>query len=577
MKIKKIFTVTFYIFSVAILLTGFVQKMMPHEVPTLSEELNKIILREASKEAGIDFIHKNRVLLNDNMMSAIKGLAPFYTAMSASISVVDINYDSWPDFFVPASEWGTPSHLYINQKNGQFKEDAINYGLSNLPNPTRVGFFDCDNDGKKELLITTFNCPILYKLDLNGKYYQHFNFQDSCTLTTAFNIFDFNHDGLLDITMAPFSRAVPNNWHNADNGPGNVLLFKNIGNCQFKKASEVLSEKENQFTHAIGVGDYRGLDRQDLWAATDFNVDRVFFEQGTQANQKYIKQNLKILERSKAHNGMSTNIIYLYNDQVPSIYISQVFEPGYSTTGNQLWTYDGEAFTDSARDLNINNCGWSWGTNFSDINNDGKEDLLVANGFISGDPNKNYWKKISRFALGSKIFLGNPWNWSTFENTDWSGHQQDCVFVQTDKGFINIAKQINFDEKKLDGRGIASIDFLNNGQVSFLVANQKQELNFYKNESTDTNNWIGFTLVGKHSNRDAIGASVWITLDDGTSLRKALYPFNGYSSQQDSRLHFGLGKNKITLVKIKWPRGLIETFKPEDLNKYYTLIEGENN
>ncbi len=584
MNLKKILTTLFYLSILVILFIGIGRQMMPQAQDTHPDLVKNIVLREASAEAHINFKHHTKPLFNENVTKTLEGLTSFYEAMSSSVSVVDINNDGWADFFAPSTELGTKSHLYINNKNGGFTESAESYGLSDLPNPVRAGFFDCDNDGIKEMLLTTVSCPILYKKNSDGIYKRFFNFSDSCTLTTAFNIFDFNRDGLLDIIIAPFSRTVPNNWHGSDNGPGSAMLFKNIGACRFEKNIDTLYESEKKFTHAIGVGDFRGNNTQDIWAATDFNLDRVFFEESTNnnhgENKKYTKQqSAEILSVTKAHNGMSVQSAYLFDNNTPSVYISQVYEPGFAIDGNQLWTYNNndKQFNDSAKELGVHNCQWSWGSNFSDINNDGKLDLLVANGFISGDPEKNYWKKISRFALGSKKQLGLPWNWSSFKETSWSGHQQDCVFIGTDKGFVNIAKDLNFDHDHLDGRGIANIDTLNDGRISFLVANQKQDLRYYKNESTTGNNWIGFVLTGTKSNRDAIGANIWVELSDGSIQRRAYYPFNGYSAQSDSKISFGVAQNSVKSVKIKWPNGQEESYDFLKLNTYNTLIEANTN
>lgn len=548
---------------------------MPSSDEVSQSLIKDIHLKEVSSQAGIHFQHHNDPMFNDGISKLVEGLTPFYEAMSASVSVVDINNDGWPDFFAPSSEWGSQSHLYINNHDGTFTEEAEKYGLADLPFPTRAGFFDADNDGVPEMLLSTFKCPILYKMNDKGKYLPIFNFPEPCTLTTAFNIYDYNHDGLLDIVIAPFSRTVPNNWHGSDNGPGGVTLYKNKGACHFEIDSNALNETEKRFTHAIGVGDFRGKNTQDLWAATDFNLDRVFFEEAAGGDKKYIKQKDDILSLSKAHNGMGVQSAYIYDNNIPSVYVSQAFEPGYATTGNQLWTFNGESFVDSARKLNINNCQWSWGSNFSDINNDGKIDLLIANGFISGNTDKSYWKKIGRFALGTKKYLGDPWNWSSFRDINWSGHQRDCVFLNTDNGFVNIAEMIDFDHDQLDGRGIANIDALNTGKMGFLVANQKQNLKFYKNESANLNGWIGFKLIGTSSNRDAIGANVWLELSDGRVQRYSHYPFNGYSSQSDARIHFGLGHAHLKKVKIRWPNGLETSYDSLKENAYNTIIEGK--
>lgn len=176
-------------------------------------------------------------------------------------------------------------------------------------------------------------------------------------MSTAFNIFDYNRDGYLDLSVAAFSHIVPNNWHNSNNGPGGVVFYKNEGQCRFSRDTKDLNERNRRFTHAIGVVDSRNKERQDLWAATDFNLDRIFF----QKDDDSYEQADEILYNSKAHNGMSVEPYYLSGDSYPSVFISQVYQPRYAVTGNQLWTFDGHKFVDSAKEQGVNKCGWAWG------------------------------------------------------------------------------------------------------------------------------------------------------------------------------------------------------------------------
>ncbi|MCB0378661.1 MAG: CRTAC1 family protein [Bdellovibrionales bacterium] len=530
----------------------------------------KIVLNERSEKANIHFTHKNDFFLSERFIEASKKILPFYNSISASVSVVDINNDGWQDFFVPSPSPNSKSHLYINQKDGTFVEKAVEYGLAQLSSPVRAGFFDCDNDGTQEILLTSYKCPSLYQ-NRGGKYQRIFKFPEPCTFAMGFNILDYDKDGLLDIAIAPFSRTLPNSWHSASNGPGGLMLYKNMGHCKFEADTNHLREPAKHYTHAIGVADLRNLNRQDLWAATDFNRDRIFF----QNEDGGYSQAQEVLKKPKAHNGMSVSAAYVTNQKYPSIYISQVYEPGYSIFGNQLWTFDGQQFVDSAKERKINNCGWSWGSKFSDINNDGLVDLVVANGFISTTTGINYWDKIGRFIFASKRYLNNPWNWMSFEGASWSGHQRDCIFMNQGADFVNIAEQIHFDEDLRDGRGLATIDTLNNGKVGFIVANQRQKLSYYQNETESGNNWIGLKLIGTTSNRDAIGASVEAELSNGERKKYSHYPFNGYSAQSDSRIHIGLGKNNLKSIRVKWPHGLNELYTHLKMNQYNTLIESK--
>jgi hypothetical protein len=133
-------------------------------------------------------------------------------------------------------------------------------------------------------------------------------------------------------------------------------------------------------------------------------------------------------------------------------------------------------------------------------------------------------------------------------------------------------------DDKSDERGVAVIDFLNNGSQSLIMANQKQPLKFYRVNQKNSNDWVGFKLKGSKSNRDAYGAVMTMKLADGKQMTRQVQTTNGYGSQSDDRLHFGLGpKAEVLSVKIAWPSGLVEEFPGGQfaLRQYHTLVEGK--
>jgi hypothetical protein len=116
-------------------------------------------------------------------------------------------------------------------------------------------------------------------------------------------------------------------------------------------------------------------------------------------------------------------------------------------------------------------------------------------------------------------------------------------------------------------------DLFNDGHQEAVVNNMNERASLYYNTSP-VGNWISLQLVGVKSNRAALGAAV--TLQQGNDKNeKEVRSGDGYISQSDLRLHFGLGKSfKAEKIVIRWPSGLIETLADLPANQYYVVREG---
>lgn len=116
-------------------------------------------------------------------------------------------------------------------------------------------------------------------------------------------------------------------------------------------------------------------------------------------------------------------------------------------------------------------------------------------------------------------------------------------------------------------------DLFNDGRVEALVNNMNESPSLYRNTGL-VGNFISLQLVGAKSNRAALGATV--TLEQGNDRREQeVRSGDGFISQSDLRLHFGLGKaERADRIVIRWPSGLVETLKDLSANQYYVVREG---
>lgn len=124
-------------------------------------------------------------------------------------------------------------------------------------------------------------------------------------------------------------------------------------------------------------------------------------------------------------------------------------------------------------------------------------------------------------------------------------------------------------------RGAAFGDIANNGNVDIVVLNVGEPPSLFLNTNTGLNHRILFKLIGTKSNRAAIGARVTIHAGGMTQFDEVRSGAS-YLSQNDLRLHFGLGSaSRIDLVEVRWPAGKTESFKDVAADKIYTITEGQ--
>jgi hypothetical protein len=191
----------------------------------------------------------------------------------------------------------------------------------------------------------------------------------------------------------------------------------------------------------------------------------------------------------------------------------------------------------------------SWGTAFFDMDNDGWLDLFVANGHVY--PQVDTIPGGTRYRQPMLLFRNH----------------RDGTFDDVSAAFANIPAQSR--------RGAAFGDINNDGNVDIVVLNVGEPPSLLLNRNDSPNHRVLFKLVGMKSNKAAIGARV--TVKAGT-----LVQFNevrggaSYLSQNDLRLHFGLGANdKINEVDIRWPNGEMETLRDVPTDFIYTVVEGQ--
>lgn len=515
-------------------------------------------------------------LINQHTVTNLEGkLAPWINAIGASVAVVDYNNDGWSDIFVTNSGMTGVNRLFKNSR-GEFFQDVTNEaGLSfkrAQPFFRKSIFFDCDNDGYKDLFVFGY-CPKFFK-NQKGKFKDHTSESGltECFHSVAGNVLDINSDGLLDLVYASYEPGAPDHPLNSEY-VGRVRLYENMGSCQFQRRLDP-SLKEHPYTISIGVVDLDNSGTQDLWFAKDYGTDKVFL---TQKNGELLDVSEK-LGKSFSRHGMSSEMTYLPGEEHPSVFVSHIFMPSLSMIeGNSLWSVNkNNKFKNVARKWNVERCGHAWGSKFFDINRDTLSDLIVVNGFISSKEGKDYTYNIQSLFSSSRRMMSNFNLWPDMRGALVWGNERNCLFFGKEDHFVNVTNETVLKNDTYDGRGVATIDYKNDGGAHFVIANQKGPLKLYQVSQKNNNHWFGLKLEGRCSNRDAFGTIVEVFLTK-KKLKKYYQPTNGSFSQSHSRLIFGLGKNKkVEKVQLTWPSGQVDEYKDLKADRYYDFKESKN-
>jgi hypothetical protein len=129
-------------------------------------------------------------------------------------------------------------------------------------------------------------------------------------------------------------------------------------------------------------------------------------------------------------------------------------------------------------------------------------------------------------------------------------------------------------QKEAPHRCVAFGDFDNDGRIDMVVSVLGGPAKLLHNISGGDNHWILLNLIGRKSNRMAIGAQIRIVTEDGRSQWNEVTTAVGYASSSDSRVHFGLGANRrIKEMEIRWPSGIKQVLQGVEVDRIMTIEE----
>ncbi|MDJ0838815.1 MAG: VCBS repeat-containing protein [Acidobacteriota bacterium] len=325
------------------------------------------------------------------------------------LAVGDANGDGLDDVYI-CQNGGLPNRLYLQNPDGTATDVSERAGVDWLELTRSALFLDLDNDGDQDLVVAAK--PQLLFLENDGR--ARFTLRnrisagdDVYSITAA----DYDKDRDLDLYICNYrdqndlSDVIPTPipYHNANNGGRNRLL-NNLGNWKFEDgtAAAGLDEQNTRFTFAASWEDFDNDGDLDLYVANDFGHNNLYRNDGGRFRDIAPEAGL-----TDSSFGMGVTWADVNRDGHMDVYVSNMFSAAGSrvTTqekfkpnqnqasraryqrlakGNSLFLNNGDgSFKDISDEAAVTMGRWSWSSNFADLNNDGWEDIMVANGYIT--------------------------------------------------------------------------------------------------------------------------------------------------------------------------------------------------
>ncbi len=484
---------------------------------------------------------------------------------------LDYDNDGLPDIFLVSGEGGT-NRLYHNEGGGKFRDVTAAMGLLSSGWGQGVCAGDFDNDGYTDLFVTYWGQNRLYR-NVGGKRFQdvtagaHLT-QNRVRYNTGCAFTDIDNDGRLDLFVANYLKFDPASTPKpGDNpycfyrdlpvacGPRGLpfdrnLLYRNNGDGTFTDVSEESGVAAPVGHYGLGVlaEDFTGDGLPDIYVACDQTPSLLYINRGHgKFEEEALPRGVALNEDGRAMSGMGLDAAAYAGDGRLGI-----FRTNFSDEYETLYRDRGDGNFDDvtlSSGLGRNTRYVGWGTGFFDFDNDGWKDLFLVNGHV--------FPEVDR--LGIDIhYKDHP---ILYRN------QRDGTFAD-----ISAAAGPALRERH-SARGAAFADFDNDGAVEILVNNQNEPPSLLKQSGKPPGHWLLLQLTGTRSNRSAIGARVVVKtaeLAQSGSVRGG----GSYLSQNDFRLHFGLGTAAAAdRIDVTWPSGRRQTLANVSANRVVRIVE----
>jgi len=433
------------------------------------------------------------------------------------VCTADVDGDGWEDVYVTGLGG---NRLYHNNHDGTFTDIAQQAGVAGGGWSAGCGFADYDHDGRLDLFVSRY-----VKIDLD--HLPEFGKDKTC-----------EYRGIA-VQCGP--RGLPGETD---------FLFHNDGNGRFTEVGEKagVSDPRGYFGLGIAWFDYNDDGWPDLYVANDATPNFLYRnnKDGTFKDVAF-PMGVAVSEDGAEQGSMGVALGDYLNAGRLSIFVTN-----FSEEYNDLYRHDGDHFTDVSFRSNTAPSSLpyvGWGDAFIDYDNDGLQDIIVVNGHV--------YPQLDAVRLGAS-----------------AGYRQRKLLYHNrgDGTFEEVAAQFGavMMEPRV-GRGLALGDFDNDGRLDVVINNLDGSPEVLHNELATRGNWLLVKLKGSGMNTDAIGALVTARAGTLTQTR-VVQSGTGYISQNDMRLHFGIGAaTQVDSIDVRWPDGTTSKMTNVKANQIITI------
>lgn len=472
-----------------------------------------------------------------------------YTGFSTGVSMFDVNNDGWLDIYVckagPVKNTEARRNLlFVNQKDGTFKEEAKRWGIDDPGLSTQMYPIDYDNDGDLDLYLVNYR-------------------------------YDFSNNSRVSGEVQSKKEEITSDQ-----------LYRNDGN-RFTKVTHEAGLYNKAWGLAAVISDFNEDGWPDIYVSNDFFEPDVLYinmKDGTFRNE--INQRFNHLST----NSMGSDFADLNNDLLPDLITVDMLSDnyarakenmvgmdmdgfnrlveigyGYSYMANMLHFNVGNGkFQETGQISGVAKTDWSWSPLLADFDNDGLKDLFVSNGVDRDYTNQDSRKIVKdKQGRGESILLEDLL--SIYPRTKMNNH------IYQNNGDFSFTKKV--EEWGLEDPGLsygaAFADLDNDGDLELITNNLYDPAGIYRNNSNQ--NYLQVQLKGPDKNPFAVGSQVYVEDENKTQLVE-MYMNRGYESGSSNLLHFGLGEiTSVKSVTVRWPDGMVSKIDNPKINELLSI------
>ncbi|MFP6644143.1 MAG: tetratricopeptide repeat protein [Candidatus Latescibacterota bacterium] len=543
--------------------TGEVEEKPPAVAAT-------VVFTDVTQAAGIEFHHTN----------GSSGRKYVVETMGSGAAALDYDVDGFVDLYVVDSGTlpgftGLEAGRNALLRNGgpasgwTFADHAAEAGVDDRGYGMGVTVGDYDNDQDPDIFVTNVGANRLFRNE-SGGISGSLRFEDvsgssdiglDTSWSTGAAFCDVDLDGDLDLYVANYLEF---SFPPADSGPGRPrrhiapteypgrrdFLYRNDGDGQFVDITEAagLSSLEGRQLGVIFL-DFDDDGDPDLFQGNDATPNGLFRNEGDGTFVDVgLLAGVAFNGSGKPEGTMGVDAgdvdgdgrqdLVMTNFQWESNTLYQATSPG--------------SFDDVSRESGVGGSSFdrlAFGINLFDADNDGDQDLFVANGHIDED--------IERF--DPQAAYGQP---NQLYLNDGAGRFEDVSAVAGEAFAVALVS-----------RGSVAFDYDDDGDQDLFVVNSGQPARLLRNDASTGNHWLALQLVGRFTNRDGFGARVRVACGGSAWLQEHRSGVS-YLSQDDPRLHFGLGPcTAVDSVTIRWPSGRTQALKDVAVDRVLRIEE----